>query len=137
MDWRVLVLITVALWGSEGVILKAVSGRLDPIVSLMWFCAGSAVSISFYLIVAMSKTWEKTFQPTWIWALVAGLFCGLGTITFFKAIPLAKGSAVIPLSGLCVLVTAVGCLVFLKEPVNARVITGIACAAAAVVLLGR
>jgi bacterial/archaeal transporter family protein len=79
----------------------------------------------------------RLFPAAAWWPLISGIVCGLGAITFFKAIPLAPGSVLMPLVGLFVLVSAVGCLVFLHEPLTWRVVLGIGCATAAVMLLGK
>lgn len=136
MDWRLLVLITVLSWGGYSVILKAVAGRIAWQVSMLVFAVGYLVAILVYLFGSMSRGEVRVCQLVLLWPLGAGLLCGVGAIAFFKAVPQAKGSVMMPLVGLYVLVSAVGCMIALHEPVTVRVVAGILCATAAVVLLG-
>lgn len=137
MSWQVLITVTIVLWGTYGVILKGTTGRLHPMVTMFWFVSGYMICAAIYLAATMGKNWQRAFEHGWFWALVAGAIGGLGAITFFRALPLKAGSVILPLSGLWVIVTAVGCLVFLKEPISPRLIAGLVCAGAAVFLLGK
>jgi transporter family protein len=80
---------------------------------------------------------ESFFKSASFLALGAGIMCGLGAVTFFKALPLAPGSILMPLIGLYVLVAAIGCLIIFKETVSLRVISGIVLAVIAIMLLGK
>jgi len=138
MDWRILTLITILCWGAYNVVLKAVAGRIAWQSSMLWFVIGYGVMVAAYCVTSdpgLLKGRFLNFQACW--PLLAGILCGIGAITFFKALPLAPGSVLMPLIGLYVLAAAVGCLVFLREPLTWRVVAGIGCATAAVILLGR
>jgi transporter family protein len=82
-------------------------------------------------------TWADIASRKSAVPLGAGVLCAVGAITFFKAIPMAPGSLLMPLVGLYTLVSAIGCLFLFHEPLSLRVMAGILCATAAVVLLGR
>jgi len=138
MDWRILTLITVLCWGSYNVVLKIVAERIAWQSSMLWFVIGYAVMVAGFCLTADPALSKGRFlQLQAVWPLLAGVLCGIGAITFFKALPLAPGSVLMPLIGLYVLIAAMGCLFFLHEPMTLRVIAGIGCATAAVMLLGR
>jgi drug/metabolite transporter (DMT)-like permease len=138
IDWRILTLITVVSWGTYNVVLKAVADRVAWQTSMLWFVIGYGVMVAAYCLMADPGMLKGRFiQAAALWPLLAGVLCGIGAITFFKALPVAPGSVLMPLIGLYVLVSAVGCLVFLHEPLTLRVIAGIGCATAAVILLSR
>ena len=137
MDWRILAAIVVASWGAYAIILKAVGSRIPWQLSMLWFVVGYAVFILAFCLINLSGTKMRILPVGVIWPLVAGLLCGVGAIAFFKAIPMAAGSVFLPITGLYVVVTAIGCMVFLHEPFSLRILAGIVCAGAAVVLLGK
>ncbi len=137
MDWRILTAITVLSWGAYNVILKAISGKIAWQLSMLWFVFGYALMVGVFCVLNLSGGKLRLFPAAGLWPLVSGIICGLGAITFFKAIPLVPGSVLMPLVGLFVLVSAVGCLIFLHEPLTWRVVLGIGCATAAVMLLGK
>lgn len=137
MDWRILTAITVLSWGVYNIILKAVSGRIAWQISMLWFVFGYMLMVAAFCAVNFSGGKFKLFPSIALWPLVSGIMCGVGAITFFKAIPLVSGSVLMPLVGLFVLISAVGCLIFLHEPLTWRVVLGIGCATAAVMLLGK
>jgi len=138
MDWRILVLVTVLCWGGYNVLLKAAAGRLVWQTSMLWFVIGYAALVAGYCIISNpSLLKDRLTQPAAFWPLLAGLLCGIGAITFFKALPLAPGSILMPLVGLYVLVSAVGCLLLFGEPLTWRVGIGTGCAVTAVILLGQ
>lgn len=137
MDWRILAIVTAVTWGAYSVILRAVAGRLAWQWSMLWFVIGYAVVIAVFCLTHAHSVKARLWEPSSFWALAAGLICGAGAIAFFKALPSAPGSVFLPLVGLYVLVSAVGCLVFLHEPFSWRIGTGIVCATAAAMLLGK
>lgn len=136
LDWRLLVLFTVVSWGGYNVMLKAVAGRITWQASMLCFVVGYVAIVTVFLIANSTRSELKLMQAVSMWPLAAGLLCGVGAVAFFKAVPMAKGSVLMPLVGLYVLVSALGCIFALHEPVTPRIIVGIICATAAAVLLG-
>lgn len=135
MDWRLLVGITVVTWGGYNLALKMVAPHIDWRISMFLFVLSYAVVVGVYCLLQTRLTPQALLQkPAW-GALLAGVLCGVGAVTYFKAIPHAPGSIVFPLVGLATLVSAIGCLVFLREPINVRIVLGMVFAGAAIVLL--
>jgi uncharacterized membrane protein len=105
---------------------------------MLLFVVGYGVTVAVYCLFNLdSLNKVNVLKAASFMAFGAGILCGIGAITFFRAIPLVSGSILMPLIGLYVLVAALGCLVFLKEPVSIRIITGIIFAVAAIMLLGK
>jgi bacterial/archaeal transporter family protein len=137
MDWRILIAITVLSWGGYNVLLKGVGERIAWQSSMLLFVISYALAVGLYCawqgrLTGADFTEKKAFLP-----LLAGVLCAVGAVAFFRAIPKAPGSLLMPLVGLYPVVAALGCIVFFKEPVSLRVVLGILCAAAAAFLLGR
>lgn len=138
MDWRILMLIVVLCWGSYNVVLKAVAGRIAWQWSMLWFVIGYMVMVAGFCLMADPALIKGRFlQLQAFWPLLSGILCGIGAIAFFKVLPLAPGSVLMPLTGLYVLIAAIGCLLLLQEPFTWRVGLGIGCAVAAIMLLSR
>jgi drug/metabolite transporter (DMT)-like permease len=137
MDWKILILITVLSWGSYNVLLKWAGSQLVWQASMLLFVISYSFTVGVYCVfrgqlVHADLVGKKSAVP-----LLAGTLCAVGAITFFKAIPMASGSLLMSLVGLYTLVSAVGCLIVFQEPISLRVVAGMLCAGAAVVLLGR
>lgn len=138
MDWRILAAITVICWGAYNIVLKAAADRIPWQLSMAWFVISYALTIgSFVAFHSLGNEKFRWMDANAVLPIVAGVLCGVGAITFFKAIPLAPGSLLMPIVGLFVLVSAVGCLIVFREPVTLRVIAGIFFAAVAIVLLSK
>jgi drug/metabolite transporter (DMT)-like permease len=137
MDWRILIAITVLSWGGYNVILKWVGDRVAWQASMLLFVIAYAVIVGAYCAIQGPLSCADFTPKRSALPLLAGVLCAIGAIAFFKAIPMAPGSLLMPLVGLYTFVSAVGCLVLFQEPVSLRVVAGMVCALAAVVLLGR
>lgn len=136
MDWRTLTAITVLSWGGYNALLKWAGGKIAWQTSMFLFVASYAAIVGAYCLCQGGLTAGDLFGKKAIAPLIAGALCAVGAITFFKALPSAPGSLLMPLISLYTVVAAVACLFLFKEPVTPRLIVGILCAAAAGVLLG-
>lgn len=137
MDWRVMAGVTIVTWGAYNVVLKVAAGRMAWQVSLFLFVLSYSIVVVAFSLAQGGVLRAGLFSRTSLWPIAAGVLCGLGAITYFKGIGGAPGSVFVPLVGLSALVSGVGCLVFLHEPVSLRVVLGMACALAAIVLLSK
>jgi bacterial/archaeal transporter family protein len=137
MDWRILVAITVLSWGSYNVLLKWAGNQIAWQASMLLFVVAYCLVVGAYCLFQGQLAYPDLVGKKSVVPLVAGVLCAVGAITFFKAVPMAPGSLLMPLVGLYTLVSAIGCLFLFHEPISLRVVTGILCAGMAVVLLGR
>lgn len=132
-NWKFLITVYVLTSGVWGFILKIASTRLDW--KTMIFYAWMTVFILYTIFVFkdIKFGWSKFH----FLSILAGVLGTIGTVGFYKAISLAPASIVIPFSAQYVLITVLLCVLFLKEPLSLRIIAGIACSIAAIVLLSR
>ena len=137
-DWRILTVFTVLSWGAYNIVLKLISGKIQWQLSMLMFVIGYGIIVGAYCLLNFTDVeGSAMLKPAAFLALGAGVLCGLGAVTFFKALPLAPGSVLMPLIGLSVLVAAAGCLVILKEPISLRIVSGIILAVISIMLLGK
>lgn len=61
---------------------------------------------------------------TWLFLLLSGIATGLSWLFYFKALQLGDVSRVAPIDKLSVVITILLAFLFLKEPVNAKVVIG-------------
>lgn len=61
---------------------------------------------------------------TWCFLILSGLATGLSWLFYFKALQLGDVSRVAPIDKLSVVITILIAFIFLKEPINTKVIIG-------------
>ena len=133
MNWQIVVIISLIFTGGYMVVLKAFADKVPPRTHLI-YCNIPYTIFGLLLGAIYLSSHPFVYSPI-LWASYAGGFLGaLGSITYFKAIPLAPGSILQPLIGMCHPLIAIMCLVFLHEPVTAKVICGISSIAIAIYL---
>jgi len=135
MDWRILVAVVIISWGGYSILLKVAGNHLSPTISMFLFVFGYAVLVGGYCFFSPDMKVNAVFQKPALIALLAGVLCGVGGIAFFKAVPRVPGSILFPLVGLYALVSAVASLLIFKEPFTLKLMLGIVCATAAIILL--
>ena len=64
-------------------------------------------------------------KRTWIFFILSGAATGLSWLFYFKALQLGDVSRVAPIDKMSVIITILLAFLFLKEPVNLKVILGI------------
>lgn len=64
-------------------------------------------------------------KRTWIFLILSGAATGLSWLFYFKALQLGDVSRVAPIDKMSVIITILLVFLFLKEPVNLKVILGI------------
>lgn len=64
-------------------------------------------------------------KRTWIFLILSGAATGLSWLFYFKALQLGDVSRVAPIDKMSVIITILLAFLFLKEPVNLKVILGI------------
>ena len=136
-DWRILAAFTVISWGGYNIVLKLISNTISWQWSMLLFVVGYVMVMGIYCCLNFSVMNENILKSAGFLALGSGILCGLGSVAFFKALPLVSGSILIPIVGLYILVAAIGCITILNEPVSFRVLTGIVLAVISIMLLGK
>lgn len=132
-DWKFLVVSYIVMFGLWGFILKIVSVKLEWKTTMTYVCITVFTILLISCVRKVNFGWSK-FHAL---AILAGIIAAGGTMAFYKALSLAPASLVIPLSTQYILITTVLCVVFLKEPLSLRMVGGILCSIAAIVLLAK
>lgn len=130
-DWRVLVLITVFSWGLWGFLAKVASVKLN------WQTLCLYVGVAMTAVILAACITRATFTPdrSHFLALLAGIFAGVGSLSFYKAIEKAPASVVIPISTQYIILTVILSTLILHEPLLIRRIIGLLFGIMAIILL--
>jgi uncharacterized membrane protein len=134
--WLVYCCLAILFWGVWGVVAKQAVQYIDPwlgqvLLTMGWMPLVFGVAFSRNMRIGHNK------PRGMLYALATGIISAAGNVSFFGA--LDKGgsaSAVVPVSGLYPLVTAITAVIFLKERMNRVQIAGIVLALVAIILLG-
>lgn len=133
MDYRLLSILALVLWGAWGFLAKTISARVSPQGLAFWSTLATVVPVAVFALTDRTGKWVRP-HPL---ALGSGLAYGLALVFFFLALRRGPASVVVPLSGMYILVPAVLGFVFLKEHISAAHVAGLVCAALAVFFLTR
>jgi uncharacterized membrane protein len=133
MDYRLLSVLALVLWGAWGFLAKTISDRVSPQGLAFWSTIATVVPVAGFALTDATGTWTRP-HPL---ALGSGLAYGLALVFFFAALRRGPASVVVPLSGMYILVPAILGLVFLRERVTVPHILGLVCAGLAVFFLSR
>jgi bacterial/archaeal transporter family protein len=135
VSWLFWACLSIASWGVWGVSSKvALANARWARVVLVYY----AISLPLIVVVLLVRSDGSSFGAA---GVVAGAFAGaagaVGIICLYVSLARAKASIVVPLTGMFPIVSALLSVVFLDESLSAAQIAGVACAAAAVLLISR
>lgn len=132
-DWQFLTLMSILCWGLWGFLSKVVADKLEwgTILALL------SIGVFIVVIVATPASFALKMDKSVFIGLLAGVFCALGYLFFYRALLRADATAVIPISSLYIIVAAVLAMFFLDEPITVRRIGGILSAVIAIILLSQ
>jgi transporter family protein len=133
MDYRLLSVFALVLWGVWGFLAKVASNNVPPQGLAFWSTVATVIPVAVF---ALTDTTGKWVRPHPI-ALGAGLAYGLAIVFFFLALRRGPASVVVPLSGMYILIPAVLGFALLKEQASVSHVLGLICAALAVFFLTR
>ncbi len=121
------------LFGLWGFFPKLTVAYLDAKSALVYQTIGS---ILVGLIVLFSLKMQPAFHPRgMLFAILTGIAGVTGTLCYFAAASRGRISLVVSITALYPLITIVLAALFLKEPVTARQLAGMACAVLAILLM--
>ena len=137
--WLFWSLVTVALWGTWGLVSKVASDGVDAYMNQLLFTVGIAPLLGFvWWKVGKGVPGEQTKGRGRgiFWAFLTGILGGLGNMAYFQAmVKGGKASVVTPVTALFPMVTVLLALVFLKERLGRLQWIGLGLAFAAIYLL--
>jgi transporter family protein len=131
MDYRLLSVFALVLWGAWGFLAKVVSSSISPQSLAFWSTIATVIPVAVFALTDGTGKWMRP-HPL---AVGAGLAYGLALVFFFIALSRGPASVVVPLSGMYILVPAVLGFVLLKEPLTVTHVLGLGCAGLAVIFL--
>ncbi len=131
MDYRLLSVFALVLWGAWGFLAKTISGRVSPQGLAFWSTVATVVPVAVFAFTDTTGKWTRP-HPL---ALGSGLAYGLALVFFFLALRRGPASVVVPLSGMYIVVPAVLGYVVLKEQLSLSHLLGLVCAGLAVLFL--
>jgi transporter family protein len=132
-SWLAASLAALVCFGLWGFFPKLAVAYLDPRSALVYQTLGSLL---VGLVVLASLRFSPAFHPKGLlFAFLTGVAGVTGTLCFLAAAERGKISLVVSLTGLYPLITILLAAIFLKETLTARHLLGMACAAAAILLL--
>ena len=130
-DWRVLTVAYVLVFGLWGFLAKIGTSHLNWQTVTLLVVITNTVVVVFLCLPGFQWSWSSTHGL----CILAGLMAGVGSVLFYKALSIAPASRVIPISSQYILVTAALTVLFLHEPIRARILVGILFSALSVYLL--
>jgi len=137
--WLLWSLVTIALWGTWGLVSKVASAGMDAYVNQLLYTAGLAPLLVF---VAWTVHRRESAAPRRdrsigvFWAFLTGILGGAGNIFFFQAMVAGgQASVVAPVTALFPTITVLLALTFLHESLGSRQWVGLLLAFAAIYLL--
>lgn len=132
-SWLPAALAALVCFGLWGFFPKLAVVWLDPRSALVYQTLGGLL---VGLLVLASLKFTPAFHPRGVlFAVLTGLAGVVGTLCFFAAAARGRISLVVSVTALYPLLTILLAALFLKEPLTARHLAGMACAVAAILLL--
>lgn len=129
--WKFLVAIYILSAGVWGFLVKLISRRLDWVTLTVLVLVSNAL----FVTAASFRHVQWTWHPLLPLGILAGLLAAVASLAFYGAISAAPATVVIPLTSQYILVTALLSILFLKEPVNWRILLGIGTGVVSIILL--
>lgn len=141
MNWLQFSLITVLLYSIHDITLKHLAGTVNSALASVLINGSAAIVLFIYLLtqsgVKDPGLWTVLKSGTTFFLLLAGISLGVATITFMNAFANdGQLSIAVPVvyAGVIVLCLAVG-LIFFKETIHWKQLTGAALAIAGIYLM--
>jgi len=134
--WLLYGCVALAMFGLAGVFQKMATNHVSAETAFAMF-AGGFIPVS--MLICGLKPWPANIPTApMLWAMVGGLFNGLGVLVTLAAYRKGgKAAVVTPLAALYPVVTVLVAVAFLNEKLNAVQTGGIACAIIGGLLLSR
>jgi transporter family protein len=131
--WLPAALATLLIFGLWGFFPKLAVAYLDPRSAVIYQTLGGLL---VGLVVLFSLKLHPAFHPKGaLFALLTGIAGVTGTLCFFAAAERGKISLVVSITALYPLITIILAAIFLREPLTAKHLAGMACAILAILLL--
>ncbi|PSQ28063.1 multidrug transporter [Halobacteriales archaeon SW_10_68_16] len=129
--WAVLALLAYSLVPP----LSKLAAQQLPIMFVALVANATITAVNLAVVVYLDEGSVASLSTTHgLYALAAGAFLTVGVLSYFHSLSIGPVSVVTPIFGLFLVGSAVVGVVALEEPLTARKLAGLACAALAVYL---
>ncbi len=133
--WLFYSVATCLFWSLWGVFGK-LSARTVESPNLMLLSYTGIALVFPILLAAYAKDYELIWSsPNHLYAILSGLLCGMGFLTFYLALTSGEVSRVVVLTATYPVVTVLIAGIFLAETLTIKTVLGTALAVAGVILL--
>lgn len=135
--WLIYSLVTVGLWGVWGVFGKLAARSVTAETLMLLGSIGGLLVFPVYVAIFhrhLRFSWDR---PDYYFAVLAGVLGTIGALFYYQALAHGEASRVVAVTAIYPVVTVLLVYLFLREPLNAQKIIGIALAVAGVLLLSR
>jgi transporter family protein len=134
--WLAYSLLTIAVWGSWGVVSKIASAGVDADTNQIFFTLGLLPLMLIMWRSPRVRGGGSQRKSGIAWAFVTGILGGTGNIAFFHALVIGgKASIVVPVTALFPLITVILAIALLHERISNLQKAGLAVALVAIYLL--
>jgi transporter family protein len=132
-NWLPAALASLVLYGLWGFFPKLTVAYLDSRSAMIYYILGGLL---VGLVVLATLKIQPAFHPRGVvFAILTGVFGFAGTLCFFAAASRGRISLVVSITALYPLITILLAVIFLKEPLTIKQLTGMVCALVAILLL--
>uniref|UniRef100_A0A7C4GGJ0 EamA family transporter n=1 Tax=candidate division WOR-3 bacterium TaxID=2052148 RepID=A0A7C4GGJ0_UNCW3 len=132
MDYRILAILALILWGIWGYMSRVlIRDGCPPGTFAFW-----ATLVGLLPVAALALATDSLRLPRQMpLVALAGAIGGIATACFYFALRRGPASVVVPISGMYILIPALLGLILLREPLTWKHLAGLASAALAVIFL--
>ncbi len=132
-DWFIPALMALIIYGFWGFFPKLAVNYINP-QSAVVYEVGGAMLVGGLVLVIMG--FQPEYHPKGVaFAALTGVAGMLGTLCFFAAASRGKISVVVSMTAMYPLITIILAVLFLKEPITLKQLSGMACSLLAIFLL--
>jgi len=131
--WLIYSLLSLLWWGIFGFLGKVGSDRISAPQMQIFFTIG-VIPVAIVCIIRL-RFKIATERLGTFYAVLMGIFAGLGSLAFFAAMKSGKASLVAPVTSLYPALTVVLALIVLKERLNKIQVLGLFLAMVSIVIL--
>jgi bacterial/archaeal transporter family protein len=131
--WLIYSLLSLFWWGIFGFLGKVGSDRISAPQMQIFFTIG-VIPVAIVCVIRL-RFKIATERLGTFYAVLMGIFAGLGSLAFFAAMKIGKASLVAPVTSLYPALTVVLALIVLKERLNKIQVLGLFLAMASIVIL--
>ncbi|MFH1786420.1 MAG: EamA family transporter [archaeon] len=136
MNWQIYAILSLVLLGAFYTSMKfALAAGINPQLAAVVLQFAALVSVGIYFIANRASIPLQYTQTSLTYAVLAGVFVGAANLVLYLALSSGPVSKISPITGMAVMIPAVVGILYFKEPASLKVMAGLLCAVAGILLL--